>query len=276
MPSEKAKVHPLFAVPETGAEESEDANARALPRSAVRSTRTRADEPQACPRCFGSGMEVVPGKGARRCECRTQSAQSKMASAARIPRRYDHCTIVNYKPTHGNGSQLKAYNYAYRLMLEYPAVERGLLLMGPVGVGKTHLSVAILRGLLEKGINCLFYESGALLKEIQNSYNPVSKTSELRVLAPVFEAEVLVLDELGASRPTDWVQETLYHVINTRYNDKKLTIFTTNYLDARRTPADETLEDRIGVRLRSRLYEMCKTVFIEGDDYRKRFDGQSA
>ncbi|HEY1402959.1 MAG TPA: hypothetical protein VGB05_02395, partial [Pyrinomonadaceae bacterium] len=60
----------------------------------------------------------------------------------------------------------------------------------------------------------------------------------------------------------------------TRYNDKKLTIFTTNYLDARRAAADETLEDRVGVRLRSRLFEMCKTVHIEGDDYRRRYDTQ--
>ena len=144
--------------------------------------------------------------------------------------------------------------------------------MGTCGVGKTHLSVAILRSLVEKGVSCLFYEFGSLLKEIQNSYNPVSQTSELKVLAPIFEAEVLVLDELGASKPTDWVRDTMMQIINTRYNDRNLTIFTTNYLDGRRTERDETLEDRIGVRLRSRLFEMCKTVQIEGKDYRKKFD----
>jgi len=146
--------------------------------------------------------------------------------------------------------------------------------MGPVGVGKTHLSVAILRGLIEKDVPCLFYEFGTLLKEIQDSYNPISKTSELKVLAPIYQAEVLVLDELGASKPTDWVKDTMMQIIGTRYNDKKLTIFTTNYLDARRAPADETLEDRIGVRLRSRLYEMCKTVQLDGEDFRRRFDTQ--
>jgi DNA replication protein DnaC len=93
------------------------------------------------------------------------------------------------------------------------------------------LSVAILRGLIEKGVSCLFSEFGALLKGIQNSYNAISRTSELSVLAPIFEAEVLVLDELGASKPTDWVRDTMMQVINTRYNDKKLTIFTTNYLE---------------------------------------------
>jgi DNA replication protein DnaC len=160
------------------------------------------------------------------------------------------------------------------LVDEYPAVERGLLFTGPVGTGKTHLSAAILRGLVEKGVPCLFYEFGALLKEIQNSYNPVSQASELKVLAPVYETEVLVLDELGASKPTDWVRDTMMQVIGTRYNERKLTIFTTNYPDARRQPAEETLEDRVGVRLRSRLYEMCRTVTVEGEDYRRRLAAQ--
>ena len=174
--------------------------------------------------------------------------------------------------------------------------------MGSVGVGKTHLAVAILRELIGKGVPCLFYESGSLLKKIQDSYNPISKTSELRVLAPVYEAEVLVLDELGSTILTDWVRDTMYQIINTRYNDKKLTIFTTNRLDELRMEepsgiqSDEasmprlnprsltvdsgavkssarrskTLEEQIGVPLRSRLYEMCNKVLIEGGDYRKR------
>ncbi|PYS72201.1 MAG: hypothetical protein DMF73_08870, partial [Acidobacteria bacterium] len=65
---------------------------------------------------------------------------------------------------------------------------------------------------------------------------------------------------------------------NTRYNDKRLTIFTTNYSDKRKNDADpiESLEDRIGVALRSRLYEMCRTVELEGEDYRKRSVAQVA
>jgi DNA replication protein DnaC len=102
----------------------------------------------------------------------------------------------------------------------------------------------------------------------------VSQNSELAVLAPVFNAEVLVLDELGASKPTDWVRDTMMQIINNRYNEKRLTIFTTNYSDSRKNEKEsDILEDRIGVALRSRLYEMCKTVIIEGEDYRKRLDG---
>ncbi|HEY0376777.1 MAG TPA: ATP-binding protein [Pyrinomonadaceae bacterium] len=266
MSSDNAKIHPLFAVPDGGEAVPEEMPAQERPFATA--------EPAVCQYCFGAGMEVVPGKGARPCRCRTQQNQTKLLESARIPRRYNECSLQNYYPVKGNGTQLRAFNYAFRLVREYPAVDRGLLFMGTVGVGKTHLSVAIMRGLVERGVPCLFYEFGSLLKEIQNSYNPVSQTSELKVLAPVFEAEVLVLDELGASKPTDWVRDTMMQIINTRYNDRKMTIFTTNYLDGRRTERDETLEDRIGVRLRSRLFEMCKTVQLEGDDYRKKFDAQ--
>jgi len=276
MSSDNAKkVPPLFAVPDREA----DADAPP-PKKAAR--RQPAESAAVCQRCFGTGLEVVPGKGARRCECRTQDTRGKLLEQARIPRRYreavpprkEACTLQNYYPSPNNGSQLKAFNYAFRLVREYPAVDRGLLFTGPVGVGKTHLAVAILHGLIEKGVPCLFYEFGALLKEIQGSYNAVSNTSELSVLAPVYQAEVLVLDELGASKPTDWVRDTMMQIIGKRYNDKRLTIFTTNYLDARRQPTEETLDDRIGVRLRSRLYEMCRTVQIDGDDYRRQLDAK--
>jgi DNA replication protein DnaC len=266
MSSDNAKIHPLFSVTDAATEKTP-----AHDRSTV------TEQPAVCAYCYGSGMEVIAGKGARRCLCRTQESHSKLLEAARIPRRYDRCTLQSYKVPQGKyfAIQARAFNYARTLAEEYPAVNRGIVFMGPVGVGKTHLSVAIIRELIEKkNIACLFYEFGTLLKEIQNSYNPISQTSELKVLAPVFEAEVLVLDELGASKPTDWVRDTMMQIINTRYNDKKLTIFTTNYLDGRRAERDETLEDRIGVRLRSRLYEMCKTIQIDGEDFRKKFDTQ--
>jgi DNA replication protein DnaC len=260
MPSQLAKERPLSAV-----------SPGETPGAAPSVTR---NEPAACAYCFGTGMEVVAGRGARRCRCREQERRQRLIEAARIPRRYERCTLANYHPALGQGTQLRAFNYAFKLVDEYPAVERGLLFTGPVGTGKTHLAAAIIRGLVEKGVPCLFYEFGALLKEIQNSYNPVSQASELTVLAPVYQAEVLVLDELGASKPTDWVRDTMMQVIGARYNERKLTIFTTNYPDARQHPAEETLEDRVGARLRSRLYEMCRTVAVEGEDYRRRLAAQ--
>jgi DNA replication protein DnaC len=227
-----------------------------------------------CEFCHGTGMEIVPGKGARQCQCRRMKSYEKLLNAARIPRRYANCQFDSYQKK--NLSQGRAFQLSFDLANQYPKVERGLLFMGSVGVGKTHLATSILRLLIEKGATCLFYEFGSLLKEIQSSYSPISQTSEFRVLEPIFDAEVLVLDELGASKPTDWVRDTMMHIINTRYNDKKLTLFTTNYLDARRRDTEETLEDRIGARLRSRLYEMCQTLHIEGEDFRKTFDKSAA
>jgi len=223
-----------------------------------------------CSICFGTGMEIVAGKGARICSCRKARSIKGQFENVRLPKRYDGFHFGNYKPQ--NASQTVALKSAMTFTHEYPAVDRGLLFMGSVGVGKTHLAVSILKGLTERGFSCLFYEFGSLLKEIQDSYNPNTHASELSVLAPVLKTDILVLDELGASKPTDWVRDTMAHIINSRYNDKKVTIFTTNYLDARPTERDETLEDRIGVRLRSRIYEMCKSISIEGKDYRRTFD----
>lgn len=266
MSSDNAKKSQLRAVPQT------DGETPALPFDRVPAAAPAEESAESCPHCYGSGMEIVAGKGARRCRCREKDSQSKLIDAARIPRRYSHCTLQNYQKT--SKSQWRAVQEASKILDSYLAckVDQGLIMMGPVGVGKTHLAVSILRGLIEQGVPCLFYEFGSLLKEIQDSYNSVSHTSELRVLSPVYQSEVLVLDELGASKPTDWVRDTMHQIIGTRYNDRKLTIFTTNYLDARRAPTDETLEDRVGVRLRSRLFEMCKTVHVDGDDYRRRFD----
>ena len=96
-------------------------------------------EPVPCSFCFGSGMEVVSGKGARRCRCRNEDRAARLLEAAHIPRRYSDCSLESYKPAKGNGSQLLAFNYAFRLVREYPVADRGLLLMGTCGVGKLHL-----------------------------------------------------------------------------------------------------------------------------------------
>ncbi len=256
MPQEKATIHQLFVVPNAD-EDSFDSR----------------DEPEVCPLCYGAGMEFLKG-GVRPCKCRKQKSHSNLLDKVKIPRRYENCHFQSYKIS--NPSQQKAYGYASKLAMEYPAVERGLLLMGTCGVGKTHLAVSILKALTERKFSCLFYEFGSLLKQIQDSYNPNTQSSELKILSNIFDAEVLVLDEIGASKPTDWVRDTMAHIINTRYNDKKLTIFTTNFLDERKADKEETLEDRIGVRLRSRLYEMCKTIKIEGHDYRQNFDKASS
>jgi DNA replication protein DnaC len=224
----------------------------------------KKESAEVCEECFGTGTKIDPVKGAIPCPCRRSQRSGKLMAAARIPARYQKCSFHNFISNPGT-SQDHALRHAHTFANEYPAVDRGLLFMGPAGVGKTHLAVSIIRALIEKGFAGLFYEFGSLLKQIQDSYNPVSKSSEMKVLAPVYEADVLILDELGASVPTDWVRDTMYQIINKRYNDNKLTIFTTNYLDK-----GNELEERITYRLRSRLYEMCTNVVIDGEDYRRR------
>jgi DNA replication protein DnaC len=227
---------------------------------------------QVCAVCSGTGWEFVVDKGVRPCRCRAEGKLAKLIADASIPKLYRESSLQNYQPSRGNLSQLRAFNYAHTLVRDYPIIDRGILFMGSVGVGKTHLSVGILRGLIERGISCRFYEFRSLLKEIQNSYNPNTNLTEMDILAPLFDYDVIVLDELGSAKPSEWVQDTIGLIINARYNEKKLTILTTNYPDEHQSSTDETLSERIGARLRSRLYQMCRTVLVEGEDYRLKFD----
>ena len=221
-----------------------------------------------CPSCGGTGWELVEGKGVRQCQCKKTARPDLLLQQARIPNRFIHCAIDNFELM--QPSLHRALMNTKKFVEEYPVVDVGLLYLGRCGVGKTHLAVAALKEIIKKGIAGMFYDFRDLLKEIQDSYNPNTHTSELKILAPIFDADVLVLDELGASKPTEWVQETITHIINKRYNDKKVTIFTSNYMDMSIGSAyDETLTERVGVRLRSRLHEMCKHILMEGDDYRE-------
>ena len=248
---------------------------------------------ETCTLCGGTGWRTIErGKEreAVRCECRLQNRGERLLAAARIPARYEHCelTTFQYDPDDKRqASIVRARNFAGRFVEEYPLDKTGLLFVGSVGVGKTHLAVGIIKALIrEKGIRCLFSDYRELLKQIQNSYSTSVEATEMEVLRPVFDAEVLVLDELGAVRSTEWVFDTVNYVLNSRYNDNKTTIITTNFPDgpedinpeidnlrsptaAERASRRETLGDRIGERMRSRLHEMCKKVEIEGPDYRQ-------
>ncbi|HET9217894.1 MAG TPA: ATP-binding protein [Terriglobia bacterium] len=199
---------------------------------------------------------------------------------ARIPARYAHCELEGFGLTDKwrNESLERAKSLSERYAHEYPPSKSfGLLFMGPPGVGKTHLAVGIIRKLIrDKSIPCLFRTFPDLLKEIQMSYSPVSMSSELSLLQPVLEAEVLLLDELGAQTPSAWVKETVAYILNYRYAENKVTILTTNYLDQEdlkspRKSVSYSLTERIGEPMRSRLYEMCKTVVMQGEDFRQRF-----
>jgi DNA replication protein DnaC len=216
--------------------------------------------------------------GVARCECVKGARVDRLLDNAKIPGRYAHCEFENFHIQRSSDRSIEIAKIASeKFVQEYPMSHPfGLLFMGPQGVGKTHLAVAILKQLIKtKSVPCLFRTFPELLKEIQNSYNPISQSSELSLLAPVLETEVLVLDELGAQNPSSWVQDTVAYVLNYRYNDNKVTILTTNYRDddeerkEKKVGITNTLSERIGDRMRSRLYEMCKTIKMNGNDFRK-------
>jgi DNA replication protein DnaC len=241
-----------------------------------------------CPICDGMGMRVVERGGrqfAEPCDCRDVGRTARLLARARIPKRYEHCILDSFEGDFGADATLtSAKILAQNFVREYPlgTEGKGLLLVGSIGVGKTHLAVGILQALIqEKNVKGLFVDYRELLKEIQHSYNAQVATTELDLLRPVFDAEVLVLDELGAQKPTDWVWDTVALILNSRYNDKLTTIITTNYADqppggvapagreAARAMREETLGDRIGERMRSRLAEMCVVVEMRGEDFRR-------
>ena len=242
------------------------------------------------------GASVRPPKlaWAVPCDCSEADRASRSLARARIPRRYEHCDFENFETDVWEGGQegtawdrslSQAKLIAQAFAQNYPAGgETGLLLMGPCGVGKTHLAVAALRELMVRGHQARFYDYRELLKELQASYDPDHPVSEMGVLEPVLKAEILLLDDLGASKPSQWALDTIGHILNKRYNENRVTLLTTNYLDrAENDPAisptargqkitashEDTLVDRLGQRVRSRLYEMCRTVEIFAPDYRR-------
>jgi DNA replication protein DnaC len=220
----------------------------------------------------------------RPCECQAAEREMRRLAATCIPERYRECTLDAFDPSFpgADASLAWALRTARTFVDSYPVdtAGRGLLFVGNPGLGKTHLAVGVLLRLVrERGAKGLFCDYRELLKKIQNSYNPEVKTTELELLKPVFGAEVLVLDDLGAQRPNEWVSDTVALILNTRYNDRQTTIITTNYpdlpagggarTDLERAAREPTLGDRIGDRMRSRLAEMCVRVELKGDDIRQ-------
>ena len=237
-----------------------------------------------CPKCGGTGFIIVERanvSGAQPCECRALGRASRLEEKAQIPALYRNASFENFNIT---SPDLRPTVMAVKKFAdEFPNESRpGLLLIGEPGTGKTHLAVAALRRIVEKGFECLFSDYQNLLDRIRSGYDAASNSADKEAYRDALESEVLLLDDLGAHRVTDWVEDTVTSLITYRCNHRKPLIATSNLPDPdagstvmQKTPIGteyrRTLADHIGERARSRLFEMCTVVRIRHtEDYRVR------
>ncbi len=224
-----------------------------------------------CPICHGSRWKSVEVDGVERvvrCDCWRSALIDGLLREARIQPRYERCDLATFEPD--TDSRRNAYRKALKFVEAFPVVEKGLLLHGPQGVGKTHLAVGVLKEVIRsKGARGFFYETREFLRLVRDTYNRSVNETEMSVLEPVLNAELLVLDDLGAERTSEWVQETIGLVVNTRYNAKRPTIFTSNLLDTPDNTDPRSFICQLGARTRSRLIEMCDWEEMRGADWRE-------
>lgn len=229
-----------------------------------------------CKACQDSGWIMVRAgerEVARPCPCRQSEAAGLLLSSANIPPRFHDVDLRGFKPEKEK-SLIDAKKAAEKFIADYPAVGGyGLLFQGGAGVGKTRLLCCIGNQLIkEKGVDALYIDWNDLAREMRSGEDAASRDfSEIAQLVQrLARAELLLFDELGSSRPSPWVEDNIYFLINRRYNHNLATLFASNFFD-KKVSGEETLSERIGIRIRSRIYEMARTVEIMGADYRQKY-----
>jgi DNA replication protein DnaC len=246
---------------------------------------------EVCEKCGGGGWIIVEKdglSGAERCECMIASRSRRIEESANIPPLYSNASFESFRfpddnPIASKGLE-KVWLEVRAFAREYPCGDKlGLLLVGETGTGKTHLAVAALRHLISRGFEGLFFDYQNLLEKIRSGYDANSGSSDREAYRTALDTDILMLDDLGAHRVTDWVEDTVTSILTYRCNNRKPLIATTNLSDpeagglvmernaAGQTRIHKTLAEQIGRRARSRLFEMCRVVMMpKVEDYRVR------
>ncbi len=223
-----------------------------------------------CTQCNGTGwiaVERFGTQGVQPCVCRKERMLRYRMQHARIPPRFMDADFETFQPI--TDAQTYALEIAQQFADTYPEVESGLFFVGPTGVGKTHLMVAILKSLMQQDIPVLFWDCNDLLTQLRRSYSRETSFSESDLIQPLLDVEVLALDDLGAHRASEWVFDVLFSIINYRYNHKKCLLVTSNlWKPGAPQEVHRLLVQHLSQRVYSRLAEMCLIVVIEGPDYR--------
>ncbi len=244
-----------------------------------------------CPECEGRGHVFIEDEtgisSLRECNCAGLVRRLKKVGEAGIPGKFATTHFGTYHAIHD--SQKFAKRQAEDFVQDFGTSQQGLLFMGRPGLGKTHLAVSVIKSLiLDKGAECKFVDFFQLLSDIRNGYS--QDLSEQAIINPYVAAPILLIDELAKGRNTEWELTMLDQIISSRYNAAdKITLFTTNYSDqapssksgethkefgSGNTQVEETLQDKIGERIYSRLVEMCRFIKLEGMDYRLEMQGK--
>jgi DNA replication protein DnaC len=216
--------------------------------------------------CDGSGWIVADDEEvARPCECR--ATRAKRAVSARmgsgIPKRYRGVSFERKPIADLDPMVLRPVREYVRRIDEQLEAGHGLWFSGDVGTGKTSLAMLVSKAALEAGHSVAIYSVPRLLAEIKETFDRDSAGSYMQLFRRLVSVDLLHLDDLGAERPTEWVLEQLYSIVNERWQDQSSIVVTTNLQGL------DELRQQVGPRTVSRLREICDDPLpLYGDDLR--------